>query len=71
MKSDVTNFLFKYLDKYDRPASVLFNLIDFKEQWIEFINSLVENYLDIFDFNQIIYNFPLGFYESRRKYKKN
>ena len=46
IKSDMT-------DKYGRPASVLFNLIDFKEQRIELVNRLIENYLDIFDFNQI------------------
>ena len=53
IKNDVTNFLFKCLDKYKKPASVLFNLIDFGEQRIEVVNRLLKNYPKKFDFNLI------------------
>ena len=53
LRSGLTDFLFKCLDKYGRSASVLFNLIDFKEQRNELVNRLIKNYLTVFDFNQI------------------
>ena len=53
IKDDMTIFLFKCLDKYGRPASSLFNIIDFGEQKIEVVNRLLEKYSNQFDFNMI------------------
>ncbi|KAK8849985.1 hypothetical protein M9Y10_018579 [Tritrichomonas musculus] len=51
LRSGMTDFLFKCLDKYGRSASVLFNLIDFKEQRNELVNRLIKNYLTVFGQN--------------------
>ncbi|KAK8840170.1 hypothetical protein M9Y10_031110 [Tritrichomonas musculus] len=53
IKNDVITFLFNCLDKYGKPASVLFSIIDFEEQKIEVVDRLIENYSDKFDFNLI------------------
>ena len=51
--NDVTNFLFKCLDKYGKRASVLFNVVDFKEEKIDVVNRLLTEYSEKFDFNMI------------------
>ena len=53
IKSYVTTFLFNCLDKYGKPASVLFNVVDFEDQRFEVVNRLLENYSNKFDFNMI------------------
>lgn len=48
---DMTNFLFKCLDKFGSDASILFTTIDFGKEKIDVISRLIENYSEIFDFN--------------------
>lgn len=49
----VINFLFKCLDKFGKEASILFLNIDFKQQKNKVINTLLNDYKDVFDFNMI------------------
>lgn len=49
----IIDFLFKYLDKYGRKASVLFSDIDFGNSRIKYINRLLNEYSKSFDFHFI------------------
>lgn len=50
---EIIDFLFKCLDKHGKEASILFSFVNFEHQSIDFINRLITNYSDIFDFNMI------------------
>lgn len=43
--------LFNCLDKFGKPASILFSVIDFGEEKTEVVKRLLENYPKKFDFN--------------------
>ena len=46
-------FLFKYLDKYKREASILFLNLDLENERIDLLDQLFTRYSDVFDFNMI------------------
>ncbi|KAK8838946.1 hypothetical protein M9Y10_032406 [Tritrichomonas musculus] len=50
---DIFNFLFNYLDKFGRDASVLFSFVNFLNPKIEHLSRLLNEYLKIFDFHFI------------------
>lgn len=52
-ENDIINFLFKLLKKHGRKASVLFDLIDFKEVNSEYIDRIFNEFYNIFDFHFI------------------
>lgn len=47
------DFLFNYLDKHGRKASILFSDIDFEKEQVNVIHRLITEYKDKFDFNFI------------------
>lgn len=47
------NFLLRNLDKKDRSASVLFEVFDFGKNARKYIDQLIQNYSDKFDFSYI------------------
>lgn len=67
-------FLFKCLDKYGRPASLLFENIDFGNKKAEYITNLLnEKYSKIFDFHFINLEFLKSLYfqqDSMIKYEE-
>lgn len=53
----IIELFFKFLDRYGRKASILFSLVSFKNDELFYLNRLISNYADVFDFNFINVNF--------------
>lgn len=64
--TDIVQFLFKCLDKHGKPASVLFQNIDFSNEHIKFLHQLFsDEYSQKFDFHFINTNFHKTIYEMK------
>ena len=62
--TDIMQFLFKCLDKHGKPASVLFQNVDFSNEHIKFLHQLFsDEYSQKFDFHFINTNYHKTIYE--------
>ena len=58
-KNQLTDFLFKCLNKHKKSASVLFSNLDLENQRIEIFSKLINEYSGVFDFSMINSKFLL------------
>ena len=69
--NDFFEFLFKCLDKYGRNASILFENMHLMEVNSKYLNKLLTDYNDIFDFHFINPSFLKSIYEYQNEIIKN
>lgn len=67
----IIDFLFKYLDRYGRKASVLFSDIDFCSSRMKYINQLLNKYSKSFDFHFINSSLLRTIYDTHEELLRN
>lgn len=67
---EVSDFLFKCLDKYGRSGSILFKGFDFGYSNCQIIRNLIKNYTDKFDFECITNVHVRTIYELEKEHKE-